>query len=194
MRFVENFRKTIVPALATKLGETNLLAVPHFEKVVLHVGLGPALKDAKFLENVESTIRRIAGAQPVKTKAKKSISNFKIRQGMVIGMMVTLRGAKMYDFIDRLVNVAMPRVRDFRGISPKFIDSTGNMTIGFKEHIVFPEIRSDEVEKIHGLEICINTNAGTKERGLALFQACGFPFNDGQDKEGGEKQKRKRKK
>ncbi len=193
MRLQELYHKQIVPALKEQLGLANALAAPRFVKVVLHVGLGPALKDAKFLETVESTLRRMSGLQPVKTKAKKSISNFKIREGMVIGTMVTLRGARMYDFLERLVHVALPRVRDFRGISPKLVDAQGNITIGFRENLVFPEIRSDEVERLHGLEISIHTNAGSYDRGLALFRATGFPFNDGTDQER-ETSKRKRKK
>lgn len=194
MRLQEVYQKNIVPALLQELKETNRLAVPRFKKVVLHVGLGPALKDAKFLETVESTLKRISGLAPVKTRAKKSISNFKIRQGMVIGTMVTLRGARMYDFLDRLVHVALPRVRDFRGLPPKIVDAQGNLTVGFREHMVFPEIRSDEVERLHGLEVIVQTNAGTRERGLALFRAIGFPFNDGAEREIAAAGKRKRKK
>ena len=194
MRLPEHYQKQMVPALMAELKATNRLAVPRFSKVVLHVGLGPALKDAKFLETVESTLKRISGLAPVKTKAKKSISNFKIRAGMVIGTMVTLRGARMYDFLDRLVHVALPRVRDFRGISDKVVDAQGNLTIGFREHMVFPEIRSDEVERLHGLEVTIQTTAGTRERGLALFRALGFPFGTGADRDLTATSKRKRKK
>jgi len=194
MRLQEHYQKNIVPVLLTEFKEVNPLALPRFVKVVLHVGLGPALKDAKFLETVENTLKRISGLQPIKTKAKKSISNFKIREGMVIGTMVTLRGAKMYDFLDRLIHVALPRVRDFRGISPKVVDAQGNITIGFREHMVFPEIRSDEVERLHGLEVTIQTTAGTRERGLALFRAIGFPFGETAEKEAGPSAKRKRKK
>ena len=194
MRLQEHYQKNIVPVLLTEFKEVNRLALPRFVKVVLHVGLGPALKDAKFLETVENTLKRISGLQPIKTKAKKSISNFKIREGMVIGTMVTLRGAKMYDFLDRLIHVALPRVRDFRGISPKVVDAQGNITIGFREHMVFPEIRSDEVERLHGLEVTIQTTAGTRERGLALFRAIGFPFGETAEKEAGPSAKRKRKK
>ena len=193
MRLQEVYQKNIVPALMQELKETNRLAVPRFKKVVLHVGLGPALKDAKFLETVESTLKRISGLAPVKTRAKKSISNFKIREGMVIGTMVTLRGARMYDFLDRLVHVALPRVRDFRGLSPKIVDAQGNLTIGFREHLVFPEIRSDEVERLHGLEVIVQTSAGTHDRGMALFRAVGFPFGEENEREN-PNTKRKRKK
>jgi large subunit ribosomal protein L5 len=146
------------------------------DKVILNAGLSKGLKDASFVDIIEDSLRRISGQKPVKTKAKKSISNFKIRQGMIIGMKVTLRGKRMYDFLDKLINITLPRIRDFRGLDDKAVDKTGNMTIGLKEHIAFPEIGSDEIEKIHGLEIVINTTAKNKEEGYELFKALGFPF------------------
>ena len=147
-------------------------------KVIVHVGTGAGVKDAKFLETAEATLRRITGQVPVKTIAKKSIANFKIREGMVVGLKVTLRGRRMEDFLTKLINVALPRVRDFRGISPKVVDRTGNAAIGFKEHLVFPEIRTDEVERVHGLEVIIDTTATTQAEGVALLRHLGFPFHE----------------
>ena len=139
--------------LMKDFGLTNRLAVPRVEKVVVHVGVGKDAKDAKMLETATETLRRITGQQPVKTLAKKSISNFKIRQGMVVGLKVTLRGKHMEDFLTKLIHVALPRVRDFRGLSETIVDRTGNATIGFREHLVFPEIRSDEVERMDDVPV-----------------------------------------
>lgn len=175
-RLQEIYKKEIVPALKQKLNKKNDLSIPKVDKVILNAGLSKGLKDAAFIDIIEDSLRRISGQKPVKTKAKKSISNFKIRQGMVVGMKVTLRGKRMYDFLDKLINIALPRIRDFRGLDEKAIDRNGNMTIGLKEHIAFPEIGSDEIEKIHGLEIVINTTAKNKEEGYELFKALGFPF------------------
>lgn len=172
----EKYRNEIVPKLKEKLGYKNNLAIPKIDKIIINAGLGRGLKDPTFIDTVESTLTRITGQKPVKTKAKKSISNFKIREGMVIGMKVTLRGKRMYDFIDKLINITLPRVRDFRGLDKKTIDKNGNLTIGFKEHIAFPEIGSDEVEKLHGLEVIINTSAKNKEEGIQLLETFGFPF------------------
>lgn len=174
--FLETYKKDIVPTLKKELGCTNDRQVPALVKVVLNVGVGRSLKDPNFLELVETSLARISGQKPVRTRAKKSIAAFKIRQGMVVGFSVTLRKKRMYDFIQRLVSFALPRTRDFRGIDPKAVDTHGNMALGIKESIIFPEIKSDEIEKIHGLEVCIATNAKTRERGLALFKALGFPF------------------
>lgn len=170
------YQKTVVPALQEKFGYTNMLATPRITKVVVNVGVGKGLKDPKFNEVVESTLVRISGQVPVKIKARKSISNFKIRAGQVVGMAVTLRGARMYDFIDKLVNVAFPRIRDFRGLELKGIDRAGNFSVGFKEHIAFPEIKSDEVDQLHGLQVVITTTAKTQDEGLALLRLLGFPF------------------
>ncbi|OGY41368.1 MAG: 50S ribosomal protein L5 [Candidatus Buchananbacteria bacterium RBG_13_36_9] len=178
MNFQENYKKKIIAELKKQFGYKNDLQVPKTEKVVINAGLGKGLKDASFIENVENTLLRITGQKPLKTKAKKSISNFKIRQGMVIGMKVTLRGKRMYDFIAKLVKVTLPRVRDFRGLSSKAMDKKGNFNIGINEHLAFPEIKADEIEKLHGLEIAIVTNAKTKEEGKALLVALGFPFKD----------------
>jgi len=174
----EKFKKKIIPELKKQFGLKNDLEVPRIEKVVLNVGLGKSLKDASFLDNVESTLMRITGQKPIKTKAKKSISNFKIRKGMVIGMKVTLRGQRMFDFLEKLVDVVLPRVRDFRGLTAKAIDQGGNLNIGIKEHLAFPEIKADEIEKLHGLEIAVVTTAKNREEGRALLTAFGFPFKE----------------
>ena len=166
----------VIPQLKAELGEDNYLTIPKMEKAVVNVGMGQVLTNSKVKDVVISTLTRICGQKPVLTRAKKSISAFKIRQGMIVGAQVTLRGQKMYDFIDKLINVSMPRVRDFRGIDPKSVDQLGNLSIGIKEHTVFPEIRSDEVELLHGLEIQILTTARSKKDGLALLVALGFPF------------------
>jgi large subunit ribosomal protein L5 len=178
MKLNERYQKEIVPKLQKELGISNALAVPKVVKVVVSVGLSQGLKDPKVLETVERTLERITGQKPVKTKAKKSIANFKIRQGMVVGMMVTLRGARKWDFLAKLIGTAFPRVRDFRGISPKTVDSRGNLSVGFRENIVFPEIRPDEIERIHGLQVTVVTDAGSDERGRLLFRALGFPFSN----------------
>jgi len=172
----EKYTKEIVPALMKKLDIKNIFAVPKITKVKLNVGLGKSLTDPKFNELVEKTLMKISGQKPVYTKSKKSISAFKIRKGMDIGLSVTLRGKRMYDFLTKLINITLPRVRDFHGINPNSIDDRGNLNIGFKEHIVFPEIKSDEIEKVHGLEVCISTTAQDKKSGLALFENFGIPF------------------
>jgi large subunit ribosomal protein L5 len=174
---LQNFYKeSVAPKLAEELGVKNVLALPKITKVTLNIGLGQGIKEAKFLETAENTLRRITGQAPVKCKARVSISNFKIRKGMVIGTKVTLRGKQMWDFLDKLVNITLPRVRDFRGISPTAFDDKGNYSLGFKEHMSFPEIRPDEIEVIHGLQITITTTAKSKEEGKALLTALGFPF------------------
>jgi len=176
--FQQVFEKEVVPRLKDQLGETNVLAVPRFKKVVVNIGLKQGLKDPKFIEVAERTLTRITGQKPVKTLAKKSISSFKIRQGMVVGMIATLRGRRMYDFINKLINVTLPRVRDFRGLSPKAVDQHGNLSIGFREFIAFPEIRPEDTDYMHGLEVAIVTTAGDKERGLALLRSSGFPLRE----------------
>jgi large subunit ribosomal protein L5 len=178
MNLKEYYKKEVVPQLKEEFGYTNNLAVPKLEKVVLNAGLSKGLKDSSFIETVENTLTRITGQRPVKTKAKKSISNFKIREGMVIGLKVTLRGDKMYDFIEKLIKITLPRVRDFRGLSLKSIDKEGNLNIGIKEHIAFPEIQADEIEKLHGLEMAIVTTAQNRQEGEVLFKSLGFPFKN----------------
>ncbi len=175
-RLKEKYQKKVIPEMKKIFGYKKDLAVPRLIKVVVNVGVGQGLKDAKFNEVVENTLRRVTGQNPVKTVAKKSISNFKIREGLVVGMVVTLRGKRMYDFVDKLINITLPRVRDFRGLEEKSIDEQGNLNIGIKEHVAFPEIKADEVEKIHGLEITIVTTAETKKEGLELLKLLGFPL------------------
>lgn len=178
MTLKERFTKDIRPALQKDLGLKNPMSAPRVRAITISVGLSQGLKDSKFLEVAEQTLMRITGQRPVKTKAKQSISNFKIRKGMVVGMRVTLRGERMWQFLDRLLNVTFPRVRDFRGISVKHVDDSGNISIGFREFLPFPEIRPDEVERVHGLQVTVSTSAGTKQAGTALFRALGFPFKD----------------
>ncbi|OGY92775.1 MAG: 50S ribosomal protein L5 [Candidatus Komeilibacteria bacterium RIFCSPLOWO2_01_FULL_53_11] len=176
-RFQKKYIDTVAPKMRQAFGYTNTLAIPKIEKVVLNAGLSKGLNDKKYQDAVERTLQRISGQKPVMTKAKKSISNFKIREGMVVGAKVTIRGGRMYDFLDKLVSVALPRMRDFHGLDPeKGFDGHGNFSLGFREHIVFPEIGSDEVENIHGLEVTIATTAKTKDEARVLLQSFGFPF------------------
>lgn len=170
------YKENAIPELKKKLNVKNVHQLPKIIKVTVNVGLGKAKDDPKLVDFAESTLTRITGQKPVVTLAKKSISNFKVREGMKVGMVVTLRGKNMWSFLNKLINIALPRVRDFRGLNPKSIDKQGNYTIGFKEHIVFPEIKSDEVEKIHGLEVSITTTAGSREVGETLFRLLGFPL------------------
>ena len=171
----EQFTTKIASELTKELSLSSRLEAPTPEKITINVGLS-SKRDAKFIETILETLRRISGQEPVKTKARKSESGFKIREGMVIGAKVTLRGERMWSFIDKLVHVAFPRVRDFRGIEKKAIDRAGNFSYGFKEHIAFPEISSDEIESLHGLQVTITTSATNREQGMALFKALGFPF------------------
>ena len=166
----------IISSLQKELGVKNELALPKLQKVVVNIGLGRALKDEKFLEVAVADLALITGQKPRTTLAKKSIANFKIRKGMVIGAAVTLRGNKMYDFISRLVNIALPRSRDFRGINAKSIDKSGNLTIGIKEHIVFPEIKGEEMRNIFGFEITVAVKAKNRDEAIALYKAMGFPI------------------
>jgi len=176
MRLQEKFKKEITKKLKEKFGYVNDLQVPKLKKAVINVGFGRHTKEKSYIDNIESSLSRISGQKPVMTKAKKSISAFKVKEGTVIGAMVSLRGARMYDFIEKLINITFPRVRDFRGIDKKNIDRNGNITVGFKEHIAFPEIGADEVENLVGLEISISTSAKTREEGLELFKLLGFPL------------------
>ncbi len=176
MKLKDKYYKEIVPQLKEKFGYKNIFEVPRLEKVVINVGFGRHAKEKEYIESVENTLMRISGQKPILTKARKSISSFKIRQGMTIGAAVTLRKERMFDFLEKLINVTFPRVRDFRGISEKSVDKNGNLSIGFKEHLPFPEIKSDEVDRIHGLSVCIATTAKNREEGLELFRLMGFPF------------------
>ena len=172
----KQYKEKIVPALMEKFGYKSNLQVPLLEKVVLNVGVGKGVKDADYQKAVEETLKRISGQKPVRTKAKKSVSNFKIRAGMVVGMSVILRKERMWDFVEKLVKVTLPRVRDFRGISNTSFDKTGNYSLGFKEHLAFPEISPDEVETIHGIEVTIKTTAKNIDEGKELLNLLGFPF------------------
>lgn len=172
----KQYNKEVCPALMKKFECKNKLAVPTLKKVVVNVGVGAGLKDNEYIENVEKTLLRITGQKPVRTIAKKSISSFKIREGMVVGVKVTLRGTRMWDFIEKLIKVTLPRIRDFRGIDPKGFDKKGNYSLGFREYIAFPEIKPDEVEKIHGLEVNITTSAKSRDEGFELLSLLGFPF------------------
>jgi len=176
MAFKEYYKKEVIPKLRKDFGYTNIHAVPVVKYVTVNIGLGAGLKDSKFLETTEQTLCRVTGQKPVKTKARKSISGFKIREGMVVGEKVTLRGPRMWDFLERLVKVTCPRIRDFQGLSLKSFDGRGNYSIGFKEHIAFPEIRSDEIELIHGLQVTIGTSAKTNKEAEALLRHLGFPL------------------
>lgn len=176
-RLLTKYRHSVVPALQKEFGLTNTLAVPTVKKIVLNVGFGQHLKDAKHEETVLKTLERISGQHPVRTKAKKSVAAFKIRQGQVIGAMVTLRGQRMWEFLDKFINVTLARVRDFHGVDPKAIGQSGTITVGIKENIAFPEIRSDEVEHLHGLEVTIVTSAARRDQAQALLKKLGFPFS-----------------
>ncbi|MBP9732182.1 MAG: 50S ribosomal protein L5 [Candidatus Magasanikbacteria bacterium] len=170
------YKTQVVPKLKEKMGYTNVMQIPRITKVVLNVGYGKRAKENAFIERVEETLRRISGQKPVRNKAKKSISNFKLREGTEIGSSVTVRGEHMYDFMYKLIHLTLPRVRDFRGLNPKSFDGKGNYTIGFKEHLAFPEIGGDSADQIHGLEMTISTTATTNEEGRALLEELGFPF------------------
>lgn len=170
------YKEQVVPALKEALGCQNNMQVPRLEKVVVNVGYGRHIKDKQMIEHIEQVLQAITGQRPVHNKAKKSVSNFKIRAGMPIGASVTLRGDRMYDFLYRLIHLVFPRVRDFRGISPKGFDKQGNYTIGIKEQLAFPEITTQLSDRIHGLEITVVTTAKDKQAGEALLKALGFPF------------------
>lgn len=172
----KKYKKEVILEMKKKFGYKNNLAVPRIEKVVVNIGTGAALKDPKLLEVMKNTLKEITGQIPVQTKARRSVSGFNIKQGMFVGMMTTLRGFRMYEFLNKLINVVLPRVRDFKGLSRKSFDGHGNYSLGLKEHMVFPEIKAEEVEKIHGLEISVITSAKNDKEGEALLELLGFPF------------------
>ena len=176
MNLKETFNKELLPQLKEKLGIDNVMAVPKLTKVVINMGVGEALTDKKHLESAVNDLELIAGQKAVITKAKKSVASFKLREGWPVGCKVTLRGDRMYDFIERLVNIAIPRERDFRGLNPKSFDGQGNYSMGIKEQIIFPEINYDNIDKIRGMDICINTSAANKEDAKALLEVLNFPF------------------
>ncbi len=175
-RLRERYAKEIAPALAKEFEITNAMAVPRLEKIVINMGMGEAVANSKVIDTAADELRAIAGQKPVVTKAKKSIAQFKLRQGMPIGTMVTLRGDRMYEFLDRLVSVALPRVRDFRGVSPKAFDGRGNYTLGIRDQLIFPEIDFNKVDKTRGMNISIVTSARNDEQARALLKALGMPF------------------
>jgi large subunit ribosomal protein L5 len=175
-RLRAHYQKSVVPALVKEFGYKNVMAVPKIQKVSVNIGLGEATQNQKLMDGAVTELGAIAGQKPVVTKAKKSIAAFKLREGMSIGAMVTLRGDRMYEFLDRLMNVALPRVRDFRGVSQKSFDGRGNYTLGMRDQLIFPEIDYNKVEKVKGMNISITTSAKTDAEGLALLKHMGMPF------------------
>ncbi|OGQ51173.1 MAG: 50S ribosomal protein L5 [Deltaproteobacteria bacterium RIFCSPLOWO2_02_FULL_53_8] len=170
------YMKDVVPQMMKEFKYTNVMQVPKITKIVLNMGLGEAVREVKVIEAATRDMNLISGQKPVVTKAKKSIATFKLRTGMPIGCMVTLRGQKMYEFYDRFVNFSIPRIRDFKGVPDKSFDGRGNYTVGIKEHIIFPEIEYDKIDKVRGLNITINTNAKSDEEAKALLKYMGLPF------------------
>ncbi len=175
-RLLDKFEKDVKPALVEKFHYSSTMQVPHLEKIVINIGVGDALTNNKALEEAVNELGIITGQHPVTTKAKKSIANFKLREGQAIGCKVTLRGVRMYEFYDRLVSIALPRVRDFRGVSKNSFDGHGNYTLGVKEQLIFPEIEYDKVNKIRGMDIVIVTTANTDEEAYSLLELLGMPF------------------
>ena len=175
-RLQEVYKKEIVSKLKDELGLKNIMETPKITKITLNMGVGEAIGDKKVLENAVADLEKISGQKVVVTKARKSIAGFKIREDWPVGCKVTLRNEKMYEFLDRLISIAIPRVRDFRGISPKQFDGRGNFSMGVNEQIIFPEVEYDKIDKLRGLDICISTSARTDEEGRALLKAFNFPF------------------
>jgi len=183
-RLAIQYREKIVPDLMKKFGYTTVMQVPRIKKITLNMGVGEAVNDKKVLDHAVADMTRIAGQKPVVTKTRKSIANFKVRAGYPVGCMVTLRGARMYEFLDRLVNIAIPRIRDFRGVSNRAFDGRGSYSLGVKEQIIFPEIEYDKIDAIRGMDIAINTTARTDDEARALLTAFRFPFRQDQAKPG----------
>jgi large subunit ribosomal protein L5 len=177
-RLKETFTKTVIPALMKERGYTNVFQVPRLDKIVVNMGVGEGRDNAKILDFATADLRAIAGQRPVVTRAKKSIANFKLREGVPIGAKVTLRGARMYEFLDRLVNVALPRVRDFKGVPPKGFDGRGNYALGLREQLIFPEIVYDKIDKVRGMDVIVVTTARTDEEAKALLTHLGMPFRE----------------
>jgi large subunit ribosomal protein L5 len=175
-RLKEKYRNEIAPALAKEFGIENPMAIPQLQKIVLNMGVGEAIANSKALDAAADELRTVSGQKPVITKAKKSIASFKLRQGMSIGTMVTLRGERMYEFLDRFITVALPRVRDFRGVSAKAFDGRGNYTLGIREQMIFPEIDFNKIDKVRGMNISIVTTAASDDQAFALLKAFGMPF------------------
>ena len=175
-RLQETYRDKIVPELKRSLGLQNPMQVPRITKITVNMGVGEAVADKKVMDAAVADLAKITGQKPAITKAKKSVATFKVRDGPAIGCKVTLRGARMYEFLDRLVNIAIPRIRDFRGISARSFDGRGNYSLGVREQIIFPEIQYDQIDQIRGMDITISTTAGDDKRGRALLEAFNFPF------------------
>jgi large subunit ribosomal protein L5 len=175
-RLKERYQQDVVPALMREFGYANVMQVPRLEKVVLNIGLGEALTNARALDSAMNDLAQITGQRPVITRAKRSISNFKVRQGNPIGVMVTLRGDRMYEFLDRLINAALPRIRDFQGVNPNAFDGRGNYSLGIREQLIFPEIEYDKIDRIRGLQVTITTTAETDEEARRLLELLGMPF------------------
>jgi large subunit ribosomal protein L5 len=175
-RLKQHYAKKVIPALTKEFSYKNVMAVPRIEKISVNIGLGEATQNPKLMDGAVNELAQIAGQRPVVTKARKSIAAFKLREKMSIGCTVTLRGDRMYEFFDRLVNVALPRVRDFRGVSSKSFDGRGNYTLGIRDQLIFPEIDYNKVEKVKGMNVCITTTAKTDAEGLALLKHLGMPF------------------
>lgn len=174
----EFYQKTIIPKLMKERGYTNVMEVPRITKITLNMGVGEAVNDKKIVDNAASDMTKISGQKPIITKSRQSIAGFKIREGWPIGCKVTLRKARMYDFLERLLNISIPRIRDFRGLNRRSFDGQGNYSMGIKEQIVFPEIQYDKIDALRGMDITITTTAKDNEEGLALLQAFNFPFRE----------------
>jgi len=175
-RIREFYQTQVIPALKTKFGLKNVMQVPRLDKIVLNMGVGKAIQDSKLIDEAVTVLQNISGQKPIITRAKKAISNFKLRKNLPIGVKVTLRGERMYEFFDRLISITMPRIRDFKGISRKSFDGHGNYTLGIKEQIVFAEVDRDKITNITGMDVCICTTAGKDELALALLEEMGMPF------------------
>lgn len=175
-RLREHYQKTVIPALMKEFGYKNVMSVPKLDKITVNIGLGEATQNPKLMDGAVQELALITGQKPVVTKARKSVAAFKLREGMSIGCMVTLRGDRMYEFLDRLMNIALPRVRDFRGLSTRSFDGRGNYTLGLRDQFVFPEISYEKVEKVKGMNVCITTTAKTDAEALALLKQLGMPF------------------
>ena len=175
-RLQAQYREKIVPQLTSELGLKNPMQVPRISKITVNMGVGEAVADRKVMDAAVADLAKITGQKPLITKSRKSIASFKLRQGLAIGCKVTLRGARMYEFLDRLINIAIPRIRDFRGVSPRAFDGRGNYTLGVKEQIIFPEIQYDQIDQVRGMDITITTTAADNKQGRALLEAFSFPF------------------
>ena len=175
-RLAEIYRDQIIPKLKSELGVANVMQIPKITKITVNMGVGEAVADRKVMDAAVADLTKITGQKPMVTKARKAIASFKLREGLAVGCMVTLRGDRMYEFLDRLISIAMPRIRDFRGVSPRSFDGRGNYSLGIKEQIIFPEIQYDQIDTIRGMDITITTTASDNKQGRALLEAFNFPF------------------